>query len=177
MPFLIMTLKVPKVFIKKLIGYQEKVLLQLKRHHEVNFVYDEKLVTDYVFALDETTIFRIFGKGRDVVKVSTYLQMELDKLSIRTLSVTKEESKFILDNIKEVKSQIDPCEIRVKRQIKEKSDIKHPFFFSPNLSRDVCLIGTQSEIEKAEQRLYEFYTYRLDSPDLTRTSLCCLLPF
>jgi len=103
--------------------------------------------------------------------------MELDKLAIRTLSVTKEESKFILDNIKEVKSQIDPCEIRVKRQIKEKSDIKHPFFFSPNLSRDVCLIGTQSEIEKAEQRLYEFYTYRLDSPDLTWTSLCCLLPF
>jgi len=73
MPFLIMTLKVPKVFLKKLIGYQEKVLLQLKRHHEVNFVYDEKLVTDFVYALDETSIFRVFGKGRDVVKVCTYL--------------------------------------------------------------------------------------------------------
>lgn len=150
MPFLIMTIKVPKVFLKKLIGYQEKVLLQLKRHHEVNFVYDEKLVTDYVYALDETTIFQVFGSGKDVVKVCTYLQIELDKLAIRTLSLTKEESKFILDNIKEVKSQIDPCEIRVKRQMKEKSDIRHPFFYSPNLSRDVCLIGTQSEVEKAE---------------------------
>ena len=73
MPFLIMTLKVPKVFLKKLIGYQEKVLLHLKRSHEVNFVYDDKLVNDLVYALDDTSIFRIFGKGRDVVKVSTFL--------------------------------------------------------------------------------------------------------
>ena len=89
---------------KKLIGYQEKTLLQLKRNHEVNFVYDEKLVNDVVYPFDDTTIFRIFGKGRDVVKVSTFLQMELDKLAIRTISVTKEESKFILDNVKEFKA-------------------------------------------------------------------------
>ena len=102
--------------------------------------------------------------------------MELDKLTIRTLSVTKEESKFILDNIKEVKAQVDPCEIRVKRVTKEKGDIKHPFFLSPNLSKEVCLIGKMEEVEKAEQRLYEFYTYQYNSPDVTRTSLCCLLP-
>ena len=110
-----MTIKVPKIFLKKVIGYQEKTLLHLKRNHEVSFVYDEKLVTDYVYALDETSPLRVFGNGRDVIKVSSYLQGELEKLAIKTLSVTKEESKFILDNIKEVKSQIDPCEIRVKR--------------------------------------------------------------
>lgn len=99
-----MSLKVPKIFLKKLIGYQEKVLLQLKKVHEVNFSYDERLVTDIVYALDETSAFRIYGKGRDVIKVSTYLQNALNQLCIRTLAVTKEESKFILDNIKEVKS-------------------------------------------------------------------------
>ena len=104
MPFLIMTIKVPKIFMKKVVGYQEKTLLHLKRNHEVSFVYDEKLVCDYCFALDETSPLRVFGKGRDVVKVSCYLQSELEKLVIRTLSVTREESKFILDNIKEVKS-------------------------------------------------------------------------
>ena len=78
--------------------------MQLKRNYEVNFVYDEKLVSDVVYALDDTTIFRIYGKGQDVVKVSTFLQGELDKLTVRTLSVTKEESKFILDNIKEIKA-------------------------------------------------------------------------
>lgn len=74
LPFLVMSLQVPKIFIKKVIGYQEKTLLWLKKDHEVNFVYDEKLVSDVVYSLDETTIFRIYGKGRDVVKVSTYLQ-------------------------------------------------------------------------------------------------------
>lgn len=150
LPFLIMTLKAPKIFLKKLIGYQEKVLLRLKHDHEVNFVYDTTLVTDQIYSLDDTFFFRVYGKGRDVCKVSQFLQDELDKLSIKTLAVTKEESKFILDNIKEVKSQIDPCEVRVKRHIKDKSDIKHPFFFSPNQTRDVCLIGTQEEVERAE---------------------------
>ena len=65
-----MTLKVPKMFLKKLIGYQEKVLLQLKKDNEVNFVYDEKLVTDNIFSLDECSIFRIYGKAQDVIRVA-----------------------------------------------------------------------------------------------------------
>ena len=105
-------------------------------------MYDDKLVTDMVFSISETSPLRVYGKGRDVVKVTAFLQIELDKLAIKTLSVTKEESKFLLDNIKEIKSQIDPCEIRIKRHLKEKPEIKHPFFYSPNISRDVCLIGT-----------------------------------
>lgn len=107
-------------------------MLKLKHDHGVNFVYDTSLVTDQIYSLDDTFLFRVYGKGREVVKVSHFLQEELDKLSIKTLAVTKEESKFILDNIKEVKSQIDPCEVRVKRHVKDKPDIKHPFFFSPN---------------------------------------------
>ena len=55
---------------------------------------------------------------------------------IRTLSLSKEVTKFIFDNIKEVKSHVDPCEIRVKRpNFKEKpTEIRHPFFFVPNFA-------------------------------------------
>ena len=74
MPFFIMTIHVPKVFLKKLVGYQEKVLVALKQDFEVDFVYDETLVTDIVYAPNETTPIRIFGKGRDVVKVCCQLQ-------------------------------------------------------------------------------------------------------
>ena len=63
-----------------------------------------------------------------MIKVCELLQTELDKLKVKTLYITKEESNFILQNIKEVKSFIDPCEIRVKRTIKEKAEINHPFF-------------------------------------------------
>ena len=54
-------------------------------------------------------------------------------MSFRTIALNRDVAKFILDNIKEIKSMIDPCEIRVKRaNFKDKqSDIKHPFFTVP----------------------------------------------
>ena len=56
-------------------------------------------------------------------------------MQFRTISLNKEVTKFILENIKEIKSMIDPCEIRVKRApFKDKKtfdDIKHPFFTVP----------------------------------------------
>jgi len=57
-------------------------------------------------------------------------------MSFRTISLNKEVTKYILDNIKEIKSMIDPCEIRVKRSnFKEKlGDLKHPFFTVPILT-------------------------------------------
>ena len=97
-------------------------------------------------------------------------------LQVRTLHITKDESNFIFVNIKEVKSFIDPCEIRVKRTAKEKAEINHPFYQVPNLSREVCLIGSEAELNRAEQRIYEFYTMRRDAPDITKTSLCFLIP-
>ena len=39
----------------------------------VNFDYDELLVTDSFFQMDETTQLYIFGVGKDVVKVCNLL--------------------------------------------------------------------------------------------------------
>jgi hypothetical protein len=64
--------------------------------------------------------------------------------------VTKEEQQYILLNIKEIKSAIDPCEIRVKRTVKDKAEISHPFLTLPNLTREICLIGKSEEITRAE---------------------------
>jgi len=68
-----------------------------------------------VFNLDESVPVHIYGRGADVVMVAQILQSELDKMSFRTISLQRDVAKFILDNIKEIKSMIDPCEIRVKR--------------------------------------------------------------
>ena len=57
-----------------------------------------------IYNFDETSKISVYGKGKDVVKVITSLQQELDSLAIKTLSVTKDESKFLLDYIKEIKS-------------------------------------------------------------------------
>jgi hypothetical protein len=83
-----------------------------------------------------------------VIATSQILQVKIDKMIIRTLSFSKEVTKFIFDNIKEVKSHVDPCEIRVKRpNFKEKpTEIKHPFFFVPNFTQELCLLGTEEEV-------------------------------
>jgi hypothetical protein len=104
------------------------------------------------------------------------INTEVDQLYVKTFFITKEEQQFLLLNIKEVKQHIDPCEIRVKRVYKEKSESHHPFLALPNLSREVCLIGTTIELARAEERLFELYSMRADSPDLTRTSICFLIP-
>jgi len=109
-------------------------------------------VTDFVFQINETSPLYVFGLGSDVVKVCQILQNDLDKLLLRTLSLNKEVCKFTLDNIKEVKSLIDPCEIRIRR-MKEKGDIKHPFFFVPNTSQEICLIGSEEEVKSGEKKL------------------------
>jgi hypothetical protein len=177
LPFLIMTIQVPKNFIKKLVGYQERSLVELRKRYGVDFDYENSLVIDQVFNLDETSTVYIYGRGPDVVKVSHLLQCEMNKLLLRTMNVSKEVCKFVLDNIKEIKSFIDTCEIRVKRQPPTRSvDIKHPFYFVPITTMEICLIGSEAEVNSGEIKLTEFMQYRTDAPDLRRTTLCFLLP-
>jgi recombinational DNA repair protein RecR len=76
------------------------------------------------------------------------LQADLDKMAFKTIQMNREVTKYILENIKEIKSMIDPCEIRVKRTIvsAKPQDIKHPFFIVPMTQQDICLIGNLDEI-------------------------------
>ena len=100
--------------------------------------------------MNETSPIYVFGRGSDVIVASQLLQIEVEKMVIRTISLNKEVTKFIFDNIKEVKSHADPCEIRVKRpNFKDKpTEIKHPFFFVPNFAQEICLLGTEEEVAK-----------------------------
>ena len=61
------------------------------------------------------------------------------------------DCKLIMDNVKEIKNLLDPCEIRVKRIAREWKDLRHPFYYIPNYYREVALIGTQPEIDLAER--------------------------
>ena len=171
-----MKLIVGKNLVKKVIGYQGRALTHYRKKYAVNFDFDESLINDLVYSIDETSPIYVFGRGRDVLRVCQQMRAELDSLHVKTLHVTKEEQNFIFLHIKEIKQLIDPCEIRVKRVFKEKSEINHPFYAVPNLSREVCLIGNDQELVRAETRLYEFYTMHIDAPDISKTSICFLLP-
>lgn len=69
LPFLIMKIMVGKNLIKKLIGYQERVLFHIRKKYSVNFDFDQDLVNDVVYQIYETSPLYVFGRGRDVIKV------------------------------------------------------------------------------------------------------------
>ena len=67
------------------------------------------------------------------------------------------DCKILMDNVKEVKVLIDPCEIRVKKMTREWKDLRHPFYYLPNYFREQILIGTTVEIEYAEKQIEKFF--------------------
>lgn len=75
---------------------------------------------------------------------------------MRSILIQKIDCNFLLDNVKEVKTLVDPCELRIKHNERVWKDLRHPFLFIPNHLRDIILIGTASETEKAESKLVAF---------------------
>jgi hypothetical protein len=66
------------------------------------------------------------------------------------------ECKVIMDHVKEVKVQVNPCEIRIKKLMRDWKDLRHPFYYLPNYSREMVLIGSSQEIEMAERIIEKF---------------------
>lgn len=81
---------------------------------------------------------------------------------MKTVLLSMNDCKLVMDNVKEVKVMVDPCEMRVKRLTREWKDIRHPFFYLPNYSREMTLIGKESEIKEAEFRIQEFFKVKRD---------------
>ena len=75
----------------------------------------------------------------------------MEQLRMKTILIQMIDCKLIMDNVKEIKLLVDPCEIRVKRIVREWKDLRHPFYYIPNYFREIALIGTPSEIEHGEK--------------------------
>ena len=70
-------LKVPKIYIRKIIGHQYRNLDSYKSKFDVQILYDTTLITDEIFPIQENTTIEIKGKesnGKTVVlNVKKYL--------------------------------------------------------------------------------------------------------
>lgn len=58
-----------KNLIKRVIGYQGRALINYRKKYAVNFDFDESLISDFVYGMNETSPMYIFGRGKDVLKV------------------------------------------------------------------------------------------------------------
>lgn len=98
----------------------------------------------------------MFGVTRDVRIANELILKHLERLQMKTIFLQMSDCKIIMNHVKEVKVQVDPCEIRIKRMTREWKDLRHPFYYLPNYFRELCLIGDKKEIEEAERNLDRF---------------------
>lgn len=162
-PFDIVMIKVPKNFIRKLIGYQEKNLANYRKTNTVDFYFDKELLVDEVFPMNETAQLRIFGRNCDVLAVNELIQKDLATIKMKTVLLQMNDCKILMDNVKEVKVMVDPCELRIKKMTREWKDLRHPFYYLPNYFREMALIGTDTEIAYAESQIEQFLSTRRES--------------
>jgi len=139
-----------------LVGYQEKNLNTFRRSYQVDFDFNRDLLSDDVFSMNETTQLRVFGSSRDTRRVNTLIQTDLEAIKMKTIFMQMSECKIVMDHVKEVKVQVDPCEIRIKKIIREWKELRHPFYYLPNYFREMVLIGSKEEIEAAEKLIEKF---------------------
>ena len=86
------------------------------------------------------------------------------------------DCRLVMDHIKEVKVQVDPCQIRVKRMTRDWKDLRHPFFYLPNYLREIVLIGNTKEIDDAEKVLEKFFQVKRDLQKVNMQQISYLLP-
>jgi len=106
--------------------------------------------------MDDFTHLRIFGRKQDVSAVSQIIMERLESIKMKSILIQKIDCNFLMDNVKEIKSLVDPCEVRIKQSERIWKDLRHPFLFLPNYLRDIILIGTIEEIQVAERKLSNF---------------------
>lgn len=76
------------------------------------------------------------------------------------------DCKILMDNVKEVKIMVDPCEIRIKKINREWKDLRHPFYYLPNYFREVVLIGSDSDIQKAEAKIEAYFSAKRENKNV-----------
>lgn len=60
-----------------------------------------------------------------------------------TIQLYLNECGAIKQNLHVLRNEISPAEIRIKKTInqKEGKDLQHPFYYIPNYTKDIMLIG------------------------------------
>ena len=177
--FEIQKIPLPKNFLRKLVGYQEKALqyFRLSQKYDVDFYFNEKLLVDDVFPMDDLTHLRIYGKKSDVLEVSQILLNKLECIKMKSILTQKVDCNLVMDNVKEIKSLVDPCEVRIKPNERMWKDLRHPFLYLPNYLREIILIGTADEIRVAERKLQGFLRQKRQGENyLVNEQLSFLLP-
>ena len=145
-----MKLQVPKIYLRKIIGHQYRNLDNYKSKYGVQIIYDTSLITDDIFPIQEYTTIEIKGKESNVKAVALDIKRYLCNLRVISIYLLEEDYFILRQKISNLKNNVDPADLRLRKlDLKNEREIKHPFYYISNNTKDVVIIGFENEIEKA----------------------------
>ena len=129
-----------------------------KAQYDVDILYDQSLIVDDVFQIHEMTEISLVGAEENTKRLQRIIEEQIEALNVVTLQVSLNDGKYLKESIYTLKTQIDPAELRIKRTTNhtEMKDLNHPFYFIPNYTKDVLIIGFEEEVRRAEVIITSF---------------------
>ena len=148
---------IPKIFLRKIIGHQSRNLNMYKSNYNVDITYDNNLITDEIFPIQESTPIQISGKENNVKAVENKIKSLLYDLKVLSIYLMPIDYQIIRNHICNLKTNIDPADVRLrKRESKNERDLKHPFYYISNNNREIVIIGNQNDINKAQKIIKDY---------------------
>ena len=155
--------QIPKVFLRKVFGHQDKNLNGYKVKYSIDFEYDHSCITDEIFPITEFTYITIKGLKSKVDIVISEINDYLSKLKLSSMYFLYVEYQIIKNNICFLKNKLNPADIRLDKwenfKLVEDREIMKPLY----------IIGFAHEISYSQKLIKEFilkqsvlkYTYGL----------------
>ena len=106
-------LKVPKIYIRKIIGHQYRNLDSYKSKFDVQILYDTTLITDEIFPIQENTTIEIKGKESNVKAVVLNVKKYLYNLKVISIYLLQEDYFYLRQNICVLKTSVDLADLRL----------------------------------------------------------------
>ncbi|MCQ2818320.1 MAG: SET domain-containing protein-lysine N-methyltransferase [archaeon] len=151
-------LQLPKIFVRKIIGHQNRHLNSYHVRYNVDIDYDTGLMSDEIYPLHECTTIEIKGtEERNIKIVEHEINEIIFKLKIHTIYLMPADYMLVRSDICDLKTKIDPADLRLRKKgTKGDKELKHPFYYITNNTCDLVIIGLESEIEKGRKEIMEF---------------------
>ena len=150
-------IQVPKIYIRKIIGHQYRILDSYKSKYNVQILYDTSLITDDIFSIQENTTIEIKGKESNVKAVALKIKYYLYNLKVISIYLLDEDYFTLRQKICNLKNSVDPADLRLRKlDSKNEREIKHPFYYISNNMKDVVIIGFENEIENSKKVIKNF---------------------
>jgi hypothetical protein len=153
----------------------KKLRNTFKSKYNVDIDYDTSLISDEIFNLTELTKITIKGLEQNLGKVRQEIQNYLYNMKIVSINLMNTDYLYVKQSICNLKTSIDPADVRLrKKDSKIDREIKHSFYYIPSNSRDLVIIGFDSEVKKGQAIIRDFLL-RQNTLEHNQ-SLCFLCP-